>query len=76
MGKNHRNTAIRYNNIGATQQALGDYTSALQSHQREPEIVRLTLGENHPEAAASNNNMGNAQQSLGDCASVLQSFQG
>ena len=54
---------------------MGDYTSALQSHQRALEICRKTLGENHPGTAASYNNIGSTQKALGDYTSALQSHQ-
>ena len=71
FGENHPHTATSYSNIGATQQALGDYTLALHSHQRALEIRRKTLGENHPHTAASYNNIGNAQQKLRGYDSAL-----
>ena len=65
--------AVSYYNIGNAQLKLGDYTSALQSHQRALEIRRKTLGENHPDTAASYDNIGCTQHVFGDYTSALQS---
>ena len=49
LGENHPGTAVCYNNIGYTQQAIGDFTSALQSFQRLIDIDR----ENNLDTASS-----------------------
>ena len=68
-------TVASYDNIGNTQQELGDYASALQSHQRALEIRLKTLGENHSDTVASYDNIGNVQQVLEEYNSALQSHQ-
>ena len=68
-------TVASYDNIGNTQQELGDYASALQSHQRALEISLKALGENRPDTAGSYNNIRCTQQALGDHTSDLQSHQ-
>ena len=57
------------------QRDLGDYISALQSHQRALRVRLEVLGENHPYTACSYNNIGVTQHQLGDYTSALQSHQ-
>ena len=68
-------TARSYCNIGATQHQLGDYTSALQSHQRALEIWRERLGNRHPYIAYRLKYIGNTEGALGDYTSAFQSHQ-
>ena len=68
-------TACSYGNFGSLQRDLGDYISALQSHQRALKIRLKVLGENHPDTARSYGNIGVTQHELGDYTSALQSHQ-
>ena len=54
---------------------LGDFTSALQSHQRALDIRIKLLGEQHSGTARSYHSLGVTQHELGDFTSARQSIQ-
>ena len=73
--RNHSGTAQSYYSLGITQHKLGNYTSALQSHQRALDIRRKLLGEEHSDTAQSYYSLGITQYNLGHYTSALQSAQ-
>ena len=58
--------------LGTTQYQLGDYTSALQSHQHALDVRRKLFGEEHAATADSFHSLGVTQHQLGDYTSALQ----
>ena len=58
-----------------TQHSLGDFTSVLQSAQRELDVGINLFGEDHASTADSYHSLGVIQNSLGDFTSALQSKQ-
>ena len=54
---------------------MGDFTSALQSHQRALDIRVKLFGEEHLETAECCHSLGLTQYKLGDFTSGLQSHQ-
>ena len=54
---------------------LGDYKTALQSHQRALAIRTKLFGEDHASTADSYHSLGVTQHELGDYKSALQSHQ-
>ena len=75
LGEDHASTADSYHSLGVTQHSLGDFTSALQSHQRALDVRIKLLGEDHASTADSYHELGVTQNSLGDFTSALQSHQ-
>ena len=75
MGEEHSDTAKYYYSLGITQEKLGDYTSAFQSHQRALDIRRKRFGEEHSDTADSYLLPSKAQSKLGDFTSARQSEQ-
>ena len=57
-GKEHKNTAVSYNNIGEVYNEQGDYDKALEYHQKALLIREKVLGTEYPETATSYNNIG------------------
>jgi tetratricopeptide (TPR) repeat protein len=51
LGKDHPETAGRYNNIGEVLLHKGDYDGALSLHKKALAIHEVTVGEGHPETA-------------------------
>ena len=49
----HAQTAHSYHSLGTTQYQLGDYTSALQSHQQALDVRRKLFGEENGDTADS-----------------------
>ncbi|XP_068688411.1 uncharacterized protein [Montipora foliosa] len=64
-----------YLSLGVTQNSLGDFTSALQSAQRELDVRINLFGEDHASTADSYHSIGVIQHSLGDFISALKSVQ-
>ena len=54
---------------------MGDFTSALQSHQRALAIRIKLFGEEHKSTADSYSQLGVTQHKMGDFTSALQSHQ-
>ena len=59
--------------LGITQHKLGDFTSALQSHQHALDIRVKLFGEKHSVTAQSYYSLGVTQHELGDFTSALHS---
>ena len=53
FGEENPDTAQIYSNLGVTQHAIGNFSSALQSQQRPLDIRVKLLGEEHPDTAQS-----------------------
>ena len=73
LGEDHASTADSYHEFGMTQYSLGDFTCALQSHQRALDVRIKLLGQDHASTADSYHSLGVTQHSLGDFTSALQS---
>ena len=71
FGEDHASTANSYHELGVTQHSLGDFTSALQSHQRALDERIKLFGEDHARTANSYHELGVTQHSLGDFTSAL-----
>ena len=56
-----------------TQNKLGNYTSANESHKRALTIRQTVLGENHEKTAESNHYLGLTQFMLSNCTSATES---
>ena len=69
----HSITADSYYLLGATQHALGDFTSAIQSRQRVLDIRRKGFGEEHSSTADSYHLLGVKQNAQGDFTTAAQS---
>ena len=74
-GKEHSSTADSYRELGLTQQAQGDFTSAIKSFQRALDIRRKLFGEEHSSTADSYREIGVTQHKQGDFPSAIQSTQ-
>lgn len=73
LGNRHPYIAYRLKYIGNTEGALGDYTSAFQSHQEALEIGREKLEENHPDTADIYHSLGKTQYHLKQFSAALLS---
>ena len=73
FGEEHGKTADSYHSLGVTQHELGNYTSALLSHQHALDVTRKLFGEEHADIANSYHDIGVTQYELGDYTSALQS---
>ena len=71
FGEEHAKTANSYHSLGMTQYQLGDYTSALQSHQHAVDVKRKLFGEEHAKTALSYYDIGVTQYQLGDYSFAL-----
>ncbi|XP_068751516.1 uncharacterized protein [Montipora capricornis] len=67
--------AHSYHSLGVTQHSLGDFTSAMQSHQRALDVRIKLFGEDHASIADSYHLLGVTEHSSGDFTSALQSKQ-
>mmetsp|Transcript_91 Transcript_91/g.152 ORF Transcript_91/g.152 Transcript_91/m.152 type:complete len:646 (+) Transcript_91:247-2184(+) len=63
------------NNIGATQQELGEYEKALESFRESYQICVSALGEKHEDVGNPLLNMGKAYECLGNYDRALDSYQ-
>ena len=66
FGEEHPDTAQSYFNLGVTQHALGNLSSALQSKQRALDIRVKLFGEEHPDTAQSYLNLAETKHALGN----------
>ena len=64
-----------YNELGVLDDAVGDYTSALQFYQKSIDIRRQYLPPNHRSLSVSYNNIGEVQRQMGDYHSALSTHQ-
>ena len=66
--------ATSYNNIGFVYDAQGNYTKALECHNKALAIRLKVLGENHPDTATSYNNIGAVYYNQGNYAKALEYY--
>ena len=71
LGEEHPDTAESYFNLGVTQHALGNLSSALQSKQRALDIRVKLFGEDHPHTAECYFSLGETRIALDDFFSVF-----
>ena len=72
FGEEHGGTADSYELLAETQNMIGDFTSALQSHQRALAIRIKLFGEEHESTAASYIKLAKTQSMMGDVTSASQ----
>lgn len=73
-GKEDKNTAISYNNIGLVYKKLGDYDKALEYYFKDLTINERILGNEHSDIATSYNNIGGVYYSKGNYNKALEYF--
>ena len=73
FGEEHEGTADSHRELGVTQYAMHDYTSALQSYQCAFSIRIKVVGEELERTADSYFNLGATQYQMHDYTSALQS---
>jgi len=73
-GKEHKDTASSYNNIGLVYHKLGDYGKALEYHQKALAICEKLFGTEHPITAKSYNNIGAVYDAQGDYDKTLEYY--
>ena len=67
----HPDTARIFRYLGVAQRALGDFSSAFQSHQRALDITVKLFGEEHSDTAKSYCHLAKTQHASGDFFSAL-----
>ncbi|MHC6202867.1 DUF2225 domain-containing protein [Breznakiellaceae bacterium SP9] len=75
FGKNHPNTAIKYNNIGLVYNNMGKYPKALEFLQKALVIMEEVFGKNHPATAVSYNSIGDVYHNMGKYPKALEFLQ-
>ena len=73
-GKDDKNTAISYNNIGLVYKKLGDYDKALEYYFKDLAINERILANEHSNIATSYNNIGGVYYSKGNYNKALEYF--
>ncbi len=74
-GKEHRETATSYNNIGAVYYLKKEYDKALEFYQKSLAIYEEVLGLRHPDTAQNYNNIGEVYRAKGEYDKALEFFQ-
>ena len=73
-GKEHKNTAASYNEIGLVFNSQGDYDNALEYFIKVSEIFEKVLGPEHPDTATSYNNIAGVYYAQGDYGKALEYY--
>ena len=66
FGEQHLDVATSYNVIGLVYDSQGNYTKALEYHEKSLAIRLSIFGENHPDVADSYENLYDIYTKLGD----------
>ena len=74
-GKEDKNTAASYNEIGLVYDRQGDYGKALEYHFKALAIKEKVLGTEHPSTATSYNNIGAIYKAQSDYGKALEYYQ-
>ena len=61
-------------NLGTSYYGLGDYSKAIEYHEKALEITKNTFGDNHPSIASSYNSLGASYDILGDHHKAIEYY--
>ena len=61
-------------NLGTSYYGLGDYSKAIEYHEKALEITKNTFGDNHPSIASSYNSLGVSYDILGDHHKAIEYY--
>ena len=73
-GKEDKNTAASYNEIGLVYRAKGDYSKALECYLKALAIREKVFGTEHPDTATTYNNIGLVYNEQGDYGKALEYY--
>ena len=75
FGKDHKETADRFNNIGSMCDERGDFDRAISYHTKALAIRLKVLGKDHPDVAISYNNIGCSYNNKGEYDKAIDIYE-